>query len=101
MFEPWPLGQVPKELQRHELDTLLAMGYRGDDPREAIDLFEKKVAEFAGAKYGIAVDCCSHGLFLSLKYLNATGTITIPSRTYISVPMQIKHAGCTVAFEDV
>jgi dTDP-4-amino-4,6-dideoxygalactose transaminase len=101
MFDPWPLGQLPKELQRHELDTLLAMGYRGDDPREAIDLFEKKVAEFAGAKYGIAVDCCSHGLFLSLKYLNATGTITIPSRTYISVPMQIKHAGCNVAFEDV
>lgn len=101
MFDPWPLGQVPKELQRHELDTLIAMGYRGDDPRAAIDLFEKKVAEFAGAKYGIAVDCCSHGLFLSLKYLNATGTITIPSRTYISVPMQIKHAGCNVAFEDV
>ena len=101
MFDPWPLGKVPKELQRHELDTLFAMGYRGDDPRVAIDLFEKKVAEFAGAKYGIAVDCCSHGLFLSLKYLNATGTITIPSRTYISVPMQIKHAGCNVAFEDV
>jgi dTDP-4-amino-4,6-dideoxygalactose transaminase len=101
MFDPWPLGQVPKELQRLELDTLVAMGYRGDDPRVAIDLFEKKVAEFAGAKYGIAVDCCSHGLFLSLKYLNATGTITIPSRTYISVPMQIKHAGCNVAFEDV
>ena len=101
MFEPWPLGQVPKELQRHELDTLLAMGYRGKDPREAIDLFEKKVAEFAGAQYGIAVDCCSHGLFLSLKYLNAAGTITIPNRTYISVPMQIKHAGCNVEFEDI
>jgi dTDP-4-amino-4,6-dideoxygalactose transaminase len=57
-------------------------------------MFEQKVAKFAGAKFGVAVDCCSHGLFLSLKYLNATGTIKIPSKTYASVPMQIRHAGC-------
>lgn len=100
-FKEWPLGQVPDNLKRKELDTLLEMGYTGSDPRDAINLFENKVAEFAGSKYGIAVDCCSHGLFLALKYLNASGTVTIPSRTYVSVPMQIKHAGCSVAFEDV
>lgn len=100
-FKEWPLGKPSDYQKRKELDTLLEMGYTGNDPRDAITIFEKKVAEFAGSKYGIAVDCCSHGLFLSLKYLNATGTITIPSRTYVSVPMQIKHAGCDVEFEDV
>ena len=100
-FKEWPLGQLPDNLKRKELDTLLEMGYTGTDPRDAIVLFEKKVAEFAGSKYGVAVDCCSHGLFLSLKYLKASGKVTIPSRTYVSVPMQIKHAGCDVEFEDI
>jgi len=102
MFNEWPLGRPTVELSRPELETIKGMGYKGTDPRDAIEVFERKVAVFAGAKYGIAVDCCSHGLFLCLKYLKAEGTtVTIPSRTYISVPMQIKHAGCDVAFEDI
>ena len=100
-FKEWPLGKLAEHQQRRELDIIQEMGYTGTDPRDAISIFEKEVAEFAGSKYGVAVDCCSHGLFLSLKYLKATGTITIPGRTYVSVPMQIKHAGCDLAFEDV
>jgi dTDP-4-amino-4,6-dideoxygalactose transaminase len=38
-------------------------------------MFEKKVAAFAGSKYAVSVDCCSHGLFLSLKYLQSTGEL--------------------------
>lgn len=100
-YKEWPLGKLEEHQKRKELDVLTEMGYTGTDPRDAVDIFEKEVAEFAGSKYGVAVDCCSHGLFLSLKYLKATGTITIPSRTYVSVPMQIKHAGCNVTFEDI
>jgi len=40
-------------------------------------------------------------LFLCLKYFNATGTITIPSQTYVSVPMQVVHAGCKIKFQDI
>lgn len=94
------MGALPPELQRPELDQLKQQGYAFSDPWEVIDIFEKKVAEFAGSKYAVAVDCCSHGLFLCLKYLNAQGTITIPKNTYVSVPMQIKHAGCDVALAD-
>ena len=36
-----------------------------------------------------------------MKYLESKGTITIPSRTYVSPPMQIIHAGCKVKFEDI
>lgn len=101
MYDPWPLGQLKQELQRPELDLLKKYGYTWVDPYDIVEMFEQKVAKFAGAKFGIAVDCCSHGLFLSLKYLNATGKVTIPSGTYISVPMQIQHAGCQVEFEDI
>ena len=99
-YTSWPIGKVPKELQRPELDQLRKAGYEWEDPRDAIYMFEEKVAEYAGSKYAISVDCCSNGLFLCLKYLNAEGTITIPSRTYASVPMQIIHAGCKVRFDD-
>jgi dTDP-4-amino-4,6-dideoxygalactose transaminase len=99
-FDSWPLGKLPKQFQRPELDLIKELGYDWKDPRDAIEIFERKVADFAGAKYAVAVDCDTHGLFLSLKYLNATGTVTIPKHTYQSVPMYIRHAGCDVAFRD-
>jgi dTDP-4-amino-4,6-dideoxygalactose transaminase len=67
---------------------------------EIISEFEQAVAEFFGSPYAVAVDSCSNGLFLCLKYLKAAGTISIPKYTYISVPMQIHHAGCQVQFTD-
>lgn len=101
MYKEWPLGQIPEHLQRSEFKKLKELGYVWSNPQEIIDIFEKKVAEFAGAKYAVAIDSCSNALFLTLKYLKASGTITIPKQTYVSVPMQIKHAGCNVAFEDL
>ena len=65
-----------------------------------IDMFEEKVAKFAGSKYACSIDSCSNGLFLAMKYLDVKGTITIPKRTYVSPPMQIIHAGCKLKFED-
>lgn len=100
MYKEWPLGEVPEHLQRSEFKQLKQLGYSWGNPQEIIDIFEKKVADFAGAKYGVAVDSCSNAIFLALKYLKATGPVTIPSHTYVSVPMQIKHAGCDVNFED-
>lgn len=106
-YNPWPIGRVPKELQRTELDTIKELGYNWNDPRDVIDMFEEKVAKFSGSKYAVSVDCCSHGLFLSLKYAQKTGelskdaTLKIPKMTYISAPMQIVHAGNNVVFEDL
>tara|TARA_R110000796_G_scaffold222102_2_gene338254 strand:+ start:826 stop:1527 length:702 start_codon:yes stop_codon:yes gene_type:complete len=100
-YNVWPVGKLPKEWQRPELDQLKEKGYDWEDPRDAIDIFEKKVAKFAGSKYAVAVDCCSHGLLLCMKYLKCKDTITIPKHTYISTPAQIVHAGCDVEFEDL
>lgn len=64
--------------------------------------FEKKLAEYTGASYAITVDNASNALFLSLMYENIEGKeITIPSRTYPSVPCEIIHAGGKVKFKKV
>jgi dTDP-4-amino-4,6-dideoxygalactose transaminase len=106
-YNPWPLGKLPKELQRPELDLIKDLGYDWQDPRDVIEIFERKVAAFAGSKYAISVDCCSNALFLCLKYLQTNSEISfvdkilIPNQTYISVPMQIHHAGNNVELEDL
>jgi len=74
--------------------------YGVNDAWGVVDIFEKKMAEYAGSKYAVSVDNCTDALFLCLKYLNATDTITLPSKTWISVPCTVKHAGCEVRFED-
>lgn len=64
--------------------------------------FEQEMANFCGSKYAIAVDCCTHAIFLCLQYLKSMGklpeTITCPDRTYIGVPAMIKQCGSNVKF---
>lgn len=104
-YNSFPIGKVPKHLQRNELDKLKEK-YNFNDPREVITIFEKKIAKFSGSKYAVLTDCCSHGIFLSLMYLKNIGeitkniNITIPNRTYVSLPMQIKNAGLNYVFKD-
>jgi dTDP-4-amino-4,6-dideoxygalactose transaminase len=106
-YNSWPIGEVPMGLQRREVYRLKEVGYKFDDAREIVDLFENKVAKFAGCKYAVAVDCCSHGIFLSLQYLHKINelkhieTIIIPNRTYISIPMQILNSFFEVEYEDI
>jgi dTDP-4-amino-4,6-dideoxygalactose transaminase len=62
--------------------------------------FEKKLSEYTGAPYVVTVDNQSNGLFLSLMYINIKDQeISIPSRTYPSVPCAIIHAGGKVKFK--
>jgi dTDP-4-amino-4,6-dideoxygalactose transaminase len=68
--------------------------------------FEKALSDYTGAPYVVTVDNQSNALFLSLYYeKNVKGLdcdkITIPSRTYPSVPCEIIHAGFKVDFKQV
>jgi dTDP-4-amino-4,6-dideoxygalactose transaminase len=68
--------------------------------------FEEKLAHYTNSKYVVTLDNMSNALFLALYYehkvKNRTeNTITIPSRTYPSVPCEIIHAGLKVGFEPV
>jgi dTDP-4-amino-4,6-dideoxygalactose transaminase len=66
--------------------------------------FERLLGEYTGAPYVITVDNQSNALFLSLYYEKnikksiKTDTITIPNRTYPSVPCEIIHTGLKVEF---
>lgn len=93
MYSQWPLGELPKELERPELNELKKLGYTWSNPNEIVDLFEKKVCKFAGSKYAVATDSCSSAIFLCLKLINKPQKIKIPTNTYVSVPQQILHAG--------
>jgi dTDP-4-amino-4,6-dideoxygalactose transaminase len=48
--------------------------------------FEQEVANFFGSPYAVAVDSCTHGVELSLRYTGAT-SISVPKNTYLSIPM--------------
>ena len=62
--------------------------------------FEKALSDYTGATYVVTVDNQSNALFLSLMYEQVRGQeITIPSRTYPSVPCEIIHAGARVKFK--
>lgn len=64
--------------------------------------FEERLAKYTGAPHVVTVDNQSNALFLTLYYQNIKGkTISIPSRTYPSVPCEIIHAGGKVDFEPV
>ena len=66
--------------------------------------FERRLGDYSGARFAVTVDNMSNALFLALYYehvvMNRTKkTITIPNRTYPSVPCEIIHAGLKVKFE--
>jgi dTDP-4-amino-4,6-dideoxygalactose transaminase len=64
--------------------------------------FEKALGDYTGASYVVTVDNQSNALFLSMMYENVKGKeLTIPSRTYPSVPCEIIHAGAKVKFKPV
>lgn len=47
--------------------------------------FEKRIAEFFGAPYAVAVDSCTHGVELCLRMIGSKN-INCPKRTYLSIP---------------
>ena len=64
--------------------------------------FEQALSDYTGAPYVVCVDSQSNALFLSLMWCGIMGQeITIPNRTYPSVPCEIIHAGGKVNFKKV
>ena len=106
-YRIWPLGMLPKKWQRPELDQLREAGYDFGDPREAVSIFEMKLATFAGSRYAIATDNCTNAIFLALKYLEYVGQsipgsdLTVPACCYPSVPLMLKREGYNIRFHDI
>lgn len=76
------------------------------NPYSSTNSFESALAEYTGAQFAVCLDNMSNALFLSLYYEHnvkhsCSEHITIPSRTYPSVPCEIIHAGLKVKFKNV
>ena len=48
--------------------------------------FENEIKQFYGAKFAVAVDCCTHAIELCLRLIKPKA-VTSPKQTYLSVPM--------------
>lgn len=68
------------------------------NPYKTVQMFEEEIAAYTGAPYAVSVDSCTNALFLCCKFLNVK-EVTIPSKTYLSVPMSVIHAGGEVTFD--
>jgi dTDP-4-amino-4,6-dideoxygalactose transaminase len=80
-----------------------------NNPFRIIEQFEQAICQYTGAPYCVAVNSCTNALFLSLEWyrhknrspLDGFGPINVfIPRTYVSVPMQIIHAGMKPVFTD-
>lgn len=64
-----------------------------------VEKFENKIAEFFGSTYAIAVDSCTHGVELCLRY-TMVDTITVPKHTYLSIPFLAYKLGLDLFWKD-
>jgi len=70
------------------------------NPYKIVKMFEEEMAYYTGAPYAVSVNSCTNAIFLCCKYLGVQ-EVTIPKRTYLSVPQSIIQAGGSVNFEDI
>ncbi len=61
--------------------------------------FEALIANYYGAKYAVAVDCCTHAIELCLRYLDENNP-SCPKHTYLSVPMTFQKLKLRWRFRD-
>lgn len=79
------------------------------NPHQVTKDFEAALCEYTGAPYAVAVNSCTMALTLAVAWhlrgdqserWDYRREITIPKRTYVSVPQAIIHAGGRPVFAD-
>ena len=73
-------------------------------PYKIVEEFEKRVAEYAGAAYAVAVNSCTNALFLSFvlrKMQWAMNKVVLPKYTYVGVAYAALNAGLLCEFKDI
>jgi dTDP-4-amino-4,6-dideoxygalactose transaminase len=64
-----------------------------------VTLFEDKIAEFFGSPYAVAIDSCTHGIELCLRYFKIN-ELTIPKKTYLSIPFLANKLNIKLKWRD-
>jgi len=75
------------------------------DPYKVVRDFEAALCEYTGAKYAVTTTSCTSAILLAMNWKlrhrkDFQMIASIPSRTYISVPMSILNAGGRPVFRD-
>lgn len=65
-----------------------------------VEQFERDLAEFYGAPYAVATDCCTHAVELSLRFIDPKECIYVPTHTYVSIPMTMTKLGLNWQWKD-
>ncbi len=66
---------------------------------EVVKKFESEIAKWFNAEYAVSVDCCRHAIELCLRREKVT-SITVPTRTYISVPFLAEKLGIELKWKE-
>ena len=66
---------------------------------ETIKQFENAIADYFGAPYAVAVDSCTHGVELCLRYFRSP-KVSCPKRTYISIPNLARKLNLPLEWRD-
>lgn len=61
--------------------------------------FENKIAEYFGSPYAVAVDSCTQGIELVLRYKNFK-YLKCPQNTYLSIPMLANKLNIPLVWDD-
>ncbi len=75
-----------------------------DNPHHITREFESALCEYTGAPYAIAVNSCTMALLLMLAWMRmefGSYKVSVPMRTYVSVPQCVLHTGHTLHFIDL
>jgi len=67
--------------------------------KSTVEEFERQLADFFGAPYAVATDCCTHSIELALRYTQADNVVC-PARTYVSIPFTFEKLGLQWSFID-
>jgi dTDP-4-amino-4,6-dideoxygalactose transaminase len=65
-----------------------------------VDRFEKELAEFTGAPFVVATDCCTHAIEMCMRYDKIKKVESLPCYTYLSVPMTLVKLGIQFKYND-
>jgi dTDP-4-amino-4,6-dideoxygalactose transaminase len=63
--------------------------------------FERQIADFYNAPFAVATDSCTHAVELCLRYQPPKSIVTIPARTYISIPFTMIKLNLPYRFLDI
>tara|TARA_R100001591_G_scaffold59176_1_gene69037 strand:- start:876 stop:1472 length:597 start_codon:yes stop_codon:yes gene_type:complete len=66
-----------------------------------IEKFEYDLAKYFNSPFAVCTDSCTHAIELCLRLVRPTLKITVPARTYISVPFTLIKLSLDWQFKDI